>query len=144
MTHDVRSENSGGSLWKQLVSLFRKIPSDGYILIGMLLLYCVNSFWLKRRIGGGAGTFLRCHFNDLCAGVFIMAYINLLLHSKGTRIRTLPLILLICLAAGMVWDFFAPLINSRSTTDLLDLACYVAGGFVYWTIERTCPFRGKN
>ena len=73
-----------------------------------------------------------------------MAYINLLLHSKGTRIRTLPLILLICLAAGMVWEFFSPLINSRSTTDLLDLACYAAGGFVYWTIEQTCQLRGKN
>jgi len=144
MTRYVRSKKSGGSLWKSLVPLFRKIPADAYILIGILLLYFVNSFWLKSLIGGGAGTFLRCHFNDLCAGVFIMAYINLLLHFKGTRIRRLPFILLVCLAAGMVWEFFAPLINPRSTTDYIDLACYVAGGGLYWGITRMRKIDGRQ
>ena len=144
MTRYLRSKKPGDSLRKHLVPLFRKIPPDAYILIGILLLYCVNSFWLKSRVGGGAGYFLRCHFNDLCAGIFIMAYINLLLSFKEIRIHRLHRILLICLAAGMVWEFFAPLINSRSATDYIDLACYAAGGLVYWTIERTCQLRGKN
>lgn len=36
------------------------------------------------------------------------------------------------LFAGIVWEYFAPVINPRAKTDPLDLVCYLAGAVIYY------------
>ena len=76
------------------------------------------------------------YFNDLICPLFFFSYANMLLITVGKEIARLWVICLVSLCTSCVWEFVAPLMKPSSTTDPLDIFCYITGGVVYWAILR--------
>ena len=82
---------------------------------------------------------LKCHFNDYLGGIFIIAYINIILqHSryKQYRIHTLLQGVVVTLLCSIVWEFVAPYFFHYGTSDLWDIAAYMIGGSTYIGIQQ--------
>ena len=109
-----------------------RLKFDIVILLVTSILYWVNVAFLRPR---GIFIFVS-YFNDLCCGLWFPAYVNFLLSFARKRIAKLSHLLAFMLFWGIVWEFVAPLINSRSTTDPVDLVCYLLGTVFYWGIYR--------
>lgn len=102
-----------------------------------MILAAVAAYALNRRFAGvWRGRFMRCHFNDLMAGVLFPAYVNIWLALAGRRLRGFVHPLLCTLAAGCFWEFVTPLYRPQSVSDPLDLAAYLAGTLVYCAANR--------
>ena len=87
--------------------------------------YCLNWLWLRDVASGWVRTFLVCYANDIFAGAFMLAWLNLLL------------------GCGLVWEVAAPVWKPEAVFDLWDLAAYQVGGLAYLGLERLrghiCP-----
>lgn len=60
---------------------------------------------------------------------------------------TFKQVILISFLCGLIWEFFAPLLNADSTTDLLDILCYILGGVLYLLIQKVvlkCQLRNRK
>ena len=105
---------------------------DLILLFVIATLYVLNNLFLKQNTRGILREFLICYFNDIMAPIVLLAYSNILLGTKGKRLYRIRHILLFCLCAGLVWEFFAPIIKKGSVTDPCDMIAYLFGGSVYW------------
>lgn len=77
------------------------------------------------------------YFNDILAGVVLLALVNILLwlfRLPGLK-KLLPCLAL-CLACGLFWEFVTPLYLPRSVSDIWDIAAYMAGGGIWWLIYK--------
>lgn len=48
---------------------------------------------------------------------------------------------------GIIWEYFAPVINPKSVTDVLDIVCYIVGTFFYyilWKYETNRSYRANT
>ena len=99
-------------------------------------LYILNNSVFKQITTGFLREFFICYFNDLMAPMFILAYTNILLRTKGKRLCNINHILPFCLCMGCIWEFLAPIIKQGSVTDPCDIFAYMLGGSMYWIIER--------
>ena len=115
------------------------------IIIATLLFYSLNKFtplfsFLPFDIAVN-------HFNDFLAGLLFPAYTNLVIsYSKARKllkVDTLPRIICLLLACSVIWEFVAPLFLPFSTGDLLDVACYLLGGIVYWLTSKVTKAKNK-
>ena len=98
------------------------------------IIYVINNNFLKTYILKPKllHIFLVGHLNDCMASFGMLAYSNLLLSRIGKEIKILKYELIFCLAIGLVWECFAPLIKPSAVFDYIDMFCYVLGGFCYW------------
>ena len=60
------------------------------------------------------------------------------------EITNLLLLLCLSLSAGIVWEFFAPLIKSGAVTDIYDLVFYIFGTLIYWLIIKMVIRNGSG
>ena len=82
---------------------------------------------------------MQCYFNDILAGVVILAYSNLLfivVRKEEHSFRSLIRILFFVFIAGMFWEFIAPMFRRDSVSDLGDIMAYLIGGITYWAMIR--------
>ena len=117
---------------KKIVESIRKRPVNLMLLILVVFAYWINNLFLKEHSGG---LFIG-YFNDLICPLFFFSYANMLLITVGKEIARLWVICLVSLCTSCVWEFVAPLMKPSSTTDPLDIFCYITGGVVYWAILR--------
>ena len=119
------------------------------LLIGTtaLLLYIVNRIYLKGVLNW---VFVQHYFNDVLAGMVIVAFVNILA-VLGNQRRLLLIrffrILLFTSVCGLFWEYITPLYLSYSVADPLDVLAYMSGGVLYWGIIRITTkknFKGKN
>ena len=89
---------------------------------------------MKLHTEGLAREFFVCYFNDLMCPFFFLSYVNLLLLTDNKEITGLGALLLAASAAGLVWEYVAPLLKEGSVTDHGDMICYIAGAAGYWGI----------
>lgn len=113
-----------------------KAPMDLILICIIALLYTLNNIVLKQHTTGIIREFLVCYFNDLMAPMFLIAYSNIVLGTKEKRLYRIRHILPFCLCAGIVWEFFAPIIKNGSVTDPFDIIAYLIGGSMYWVLEK--------
>lgn len=118
----------------KIVQSMKKKPINVVLIVAVVIAYFVNNSFLKSNTSGNVRLFFICYFNDLICPLLFFSYANMLLVTVNKEITRLWVICLISLCTGCVWEFVAPHIKPSSTTDLLDIACYVIGGLVYWTI----------
>ena len=119
---------------KKIVESAKKRPIN-LVLIGLVICaYWLNNSFLKVHSEGIVQMFLICYFNDLICPLFFFSYANLLLLTVKKEIRKLWVVISISICTSFVWEFVAPFIKPSSTTDPLDILCYVTGGIVYWAI----------
>lgn len=121
---------------KKIVESIRKRPVNLMLLILVVFAYWINNLFLKEHSGGLLRVFFIGHFNDLICPLFFFSYANMLLITVGKEIARLWVICLVSLCTSCVWEFVAPLMKPSSTTDPLDIFCYITGGVVYWAILR--------
>lgn len=121
---------------QKLVDSIQKRPINVILPIFVVSIYLFNNIFLKEHSSGVLKLFFVGYFNDLICPLFFFSYANILLITVNKEITRLWVISLVGLCASCVWEFVAPLIKSSSTTDPLDIICYVTGGVVYWAILR--------
>lgn len=107
-------------------------------------LYLINRR-VRTMAGGAAGFFLRCYFNDIVGSITFMSLVNIVLLFLGFRgitdlLRTEGLLL----AAGLFWEYGAPLLRSDTVSDPFDILAYMLGGLLYLLIIRLSERRGGN
>ena len=101
-------------------------------------LYWLNRLWLRRVTTGLLQWFLCCYFNDVLAGIALLAVTSLLLIAvKRKPLQKLWSMALILLGAGLIWECFAPFWKSGAVFDWWDFAAYLVGGFLYWGLTKT-------
>ena len=104
-------------------------------IVCVLFLYALNRFYLKNVVVIPAISYLlKCHFNDFLGGIFIIAYINLILeHSKYRhyRVDTVSMAVTITLMCGIFWEYVAPFFLHQGVSDVYDVIAYVLGGITY-------------
>ena len=105
------------------------------ILIGIasFLLYLINKYYLRMVF---YYPFFRFYFNDVLAGIVILAYSNIVISLSNVKFNLYSLknIIVFNLVIGLFWEYVTPLYYSKSTGDPLDVVAYVVGGIVYYLI----------
>ena len=115
----------------KIIKSIKTSPLNLILIVVALAGYIINNAVLKEISGGFFKVFFVGYFNDLLCPLFFVSYVNLLLITQGKELRKMHHILLLCLLAGIVWEFLAPLFKKSSVTDMWDIACYLIGGAVY-------------
>ena len=116
-----------------------KLDLDAAIIACILILYGLNRFIFKTVVNIPVISYLlKCHFNDWLGGIFIVAYINVILRysrHKHRRIHTMPCVIMIEVFCGIVWEFFGPYICHHGTSDYYDILAYILGGITYIMLQ---------
>ena len=95
-------------------------------------IYCLNQLVLKKQLTGNVGYFCKCYLNDLVCPLFFLSYAQIMLIWAKCEIRTYIGLIVLGMTAGIVWEYFAPIINSKAVTDVYDLVCYFCGIQIYY------------
>lgn len=122
---------------KYIVQLWKSIKKRRTNIICMTLaiaIYCFNQLIFKRLFAGGLGYFCKCYLNDLVCPLFFLSYSQMFLIWAEHEIKTYSGLIILGMAAGCVWEFFAPIVNHRAVTDGYDLICYFCGIQIYYFI----------
>jgi len=97
-------------------------------------LYAINQMYLKDHL---EVKFFHCYFNDILAGLLIIAYINLLfilVEKSQYCLKRLWSILAVNVVIGFFWEFITPFYRHNSITDNYDLFAYIFGGSLYYIV----------
>lgn len=110
-------------------------PSNLCVILFCVILYLFNENYLKPNTDGVINFFSVCYFNDLLSPLLFLSYVNMVLLTNGWEIKKLTYILLICLLAGLLWEYGALFLKDGSVADVYDLCMYFVGGVFYWKIN---------
>lgn len=105
------------------------------IIISTFGLYLLNRLYLKTIL---SYKFIHYYFNDLLAGILIIAYCNLILDQSKYKFRfnsvlnTLPFIIVV----GLFYEYVTPLYLNYSTSDIMDVLFYAIGAMIYLLIMK--------
>ena len=117
-----------------------KLNKDAIVIVCVLIFYSLNRFVFKTIVDIPIISYLlKCHFNDWLGGIFIVAYINVVLQYsryRHMRIHTLPCVILINTLCGIVWEFVGPYVFHHGTSDYYDILAYIFGGIAYIIFQR--------
>lgn len=111
-----------------------KYKANVFCMMVAIILYFLNQFLFKNSFTGIVGYFCKCFFNDLVCPLFFLSYVQIVLIWAECEMKKYVTILMVGMSAGLVWEFFAPVINSNAVTDLYDLICYFSGIQIYYLI----------
>lgn len=107
------------------------------IFIVCLVIYSINRLTNVLYYIPYLSYILRYHFNDYLAGIVFLAYLNIILGlSKYQHIRVLKWsnVIFTGLLIGVFWEYITPIYKSDSTSDIIDVICYVLGAISYKVI----------
>ena len=98
--------------------------------------YLLNRLWLRHVTAGWLREFLVCWANDVFAGLFMAAWLNLLLgFGRLGRVRSWRQKVPFLLACALLWELAAPAFKPGAVFDLWDFVAYQAGGLLYLAAE---------
>lgn len=107
------------------------------VIIGLssFLIYLLNKYYLRMVL---YYPFFRFYFNDVLAGIVILAYSNIIISFSNVKFDLYKLknIIVFNLFIGLFWEYITPLYYSKSTADPLDVVSYILGGLVYYLINK--------
>ena len=101
-----------------------------------LLVYVVNKTWLINITAGAAEVFCRSFLNDLVCPLFFLGFANIVFLWAGFELNSYLKCLSVGMVCGMIWEYFAPVINPKATSDPWDLLCYFVGISIYYLLLR--------
>ncbi len=112
----------------------KRLGWDVLLCLAAALFYGLNRLWLQKQF---SGWFFTCYANDVCAGLVLTAWLDLVLtlgHRRPVRSwkQTVPFLLL----CGVVWEVLAPLWKAGAVLDPWDFFAYQAGGLLYLLLLR--------
>lgn len=112
------------------------LPLGGSWKVDIVILLSVSVLYLANKLTAGLIScwFMRCYFNDVCCGIWFMAFTNLLLWFRKIRIKRLTYILLYIGLWGIYWEIIGPYVKEIAVTDIWDLVAYLMGSLIYGII----------
>lgn len=119
---------------RKIGASIKALPVNAVVCCITVALYFSNNLYFKAHSTGIIHMLLVCHFNDFIGGALFVAYTNIILYTRKMLLKKLWQISLFCFTAGLFWEFVTPLFRKNTTSDWIDVACYVLGGFVYWLL----------
>lgn len=102
-----------------------------YCIVFAICIYITNKTILIPNIPGKIGLFCRCYLNDFVCPLFFLGYCQILLIWINIELKSYKTIIILGMFAGIIWEFFAPIINHKSVTDYYDLLCYFTGSLLF-------------
>ena len=102
-----------------------------YCIVFAMWVYFINKTILIPNISGAIGLFCRCYLNDLVCPLFFLGYSQIMLIWINFELKSYKSIIALGMFAGVIWEFFAPIINYKSVTDYYDLLCYFLGSLFF-------------
>lgn len=124
-----------------ILTSVKQKPINIILMAIVLCLYFLNNTVFKFCTRGIVQEFMICHFNDFICPLFFISYSKLLLITVNKEIKTFKSLLIFGFCAGLVWEFFAPIIKPTATADFWDLVFYILGTSLYWYIINVIPSR---
>ena len=109
------------------------------MFIASSLLYLANVLFFRK----GGGLFFVSYYNDVCCGIWFVAYSNLLLRHIGKRLDKLYVVIPYLFVWSLMWEYIGPYIKATSITDSHDILAYLLGGSIY-CIASKIPFPKRN
>lgn len=106
-----------------------------------MIIYVINQTLLKKYSSEILHKFCTCYLNDLICPLFFLGYCQVIFIWAKNEIKSYFLLLLLGMSAGFIWEYFAPIINSKAVTDPIDLIFYFIGINIYYAIIK---LTGKN
>jgi len=130
----------------KLILSLKRCPLNLILILCAALLYLLNNLYFKRAADGILQGFMLGYFNDCICPLVFLAYSNILLITVNKMVSRLWILSTITFAAGLVWEFFAPILKANSVTDMRDIVCYQLGTVVYWGLLQLSEwfYRKKN
>lgn len=107
-----------------------------YCVIFALFVYLTNKFILSELMQGVAKFFCNSYLNDLFCPLFFLAFANMWLIWAEYEMNTYKICVIVGMIAGLIWEYFAPIINSRAVSDPVDIVCYFVGTNLYYFVLR--------
>ena len=101
-----------------------------------LMVYAINKIWLTNITAGAAEVFCRSFLNDLVCPLFFLGFANIAFLWAGFELNSYLKCVLVGMISGLIWEYFAPVINKKATSDPWDLLCYFIGISIYYLILR--------
>ena len=102
------------------------------LLVVCILLY-ISTRIFRATYSGESFLFLKYHFTDFVAPVFVLSYSGVLLNIKHLHsVKNLLQVLFLCTLCSFVWEYCAQFFRPRSTPDWIDVCSVYCGGFLYW------------
>lgn len=109
---------------------------DFLMLIASSFLYVANVLFF-RKVGC---VFFVSYFNDVCCGIWFMAYSNLLLSRINIRLCKLHIVALYLFIWSLVWEYLGPYIKNSSICDYYDILAYLSGGIMYYIATKVFSY----
>lgn len=116
------------------ISLNRTVAFNLKLFIVCLCIYALNRLTNQLYYVPYASYVLRYHFNDYLAGIVFLAYLNIILGIsvyKEYSVVRWDLVILTGIIIGIFWEFITPMYKSDSTSDIIDVFCYILGAISY-------------
>ena len=101
------------------------------IIIFSIILYILNKISLSKY-----SLFMSGYFNDILAGILLIAFTNLMFGFINKSIYKFVHIEIYLFAVGIFWEYITPLYKTSSISDPIDILAYMVGGFIYWIINK--------
>lgn len=102
-----------------------------------LLIYGINKTCLINITSGITEVFCRSFLNDLVSQLFFLGFANITFLWAGFELDSYLKCLIVGMTGGVLWEYFAPIINEKATTDPFDLICYFISISIYYLILRS-------
>ena len=105
-----------------------------YSMLVVAVIYILNKEYFALHTEGWIRYFCKCYLNDLICPFFVFGFSQILLIWAGYEIRKFKYYISISVLMGIIWEYFAPIINPKSVTDVHDIFCYMLGTFFYYVL----------
>lgn len=115
-----------------LLAAVKKRKTNYYSILVVGVIYFSNKLFLINHAEGWIQYFCKCHLNDMICPVLILGISQIMLIWAGYEIKYFKHYISISILMGIIWEYFAPIINPKSVTDVIDIFCYILGTFFYY------------
>lgn len=110
----------------------RKVNYYGILVVGTI--YILNKKFFSIHTEGWVQYFCKCYLNDMICPLLILGVSQIMLIWAGYEIKCFRHYISMGVLTGIIWEYFAPIINPKSVTDVLDIVCYMLGTFLYYIL----------
>ena len=112
-----------------------------FIFIFALILYLINNNFKQDINISVLGPIFKFHFNDYLAGIVLLSYVNFVLSfSKFKQADNLRSVFFYSFISSIAWEVILPVLNTKSTGDVLDAFAYFLGALTYYFIIKIKGF----
>lgn len=117
-----------------LLAAVKKRKTNYYSILVVGAIFFLNKNFFAIHAERWVQYFCKCYLNDIICPVLILGISQIMLIWAGYEIKYFKHYMSISVLMGIIWEYFAPIINPKSVTDIIDIFCYMLGTFFYYIL----------